>query len=158
MDERIARVIPEHFWAKVECRGPDECWPWRGRIDRYGYGRTQVKMGGRTRYFGAHRAAYELAVGPIGEGLVIDHLCRNRVCQNPRHMEPVTNGENLRRGTGKGLRLVIGATCKNGHLLTEQNTRPRKGRPHLLACHNCEREAMQRWKAKQVPPSAASSA
>lgn len=69
------------------------CWLWQGTL-RAGYGR--VKIGGRLQE--AHRASYEHHVGPIPEGLVVDHLCRNRSCINPAHLEPVTEMENIRRG------------------------------------------------------------
>lgn len=67
------------------------CWVWRGRTNRDGYG----KIGRQTL---AHRAYYEALVGPIPDGLTIDHLCRNRACVNPDHMEPVPAVENVRRG------------------------------------------------------------
>lgn len=75
-----------------------ECWLWIGPLDRYGYGKYRRS----NRHTGAHRIAYQLLVGEIPEGLVIDHLCRNRACVNPWHMDPVTNRENILRGhTGK---------------------------------------------------------
>lgn len=74
-------------------REVDGCWLWEGAL-RGGYGR--VKLDGRTQ--AAHRASYELHVGPIPSGLVLDHLCRNRSCVNPAHLEPVTTEENIRRG------------------------------------------------------------
>lgn len=70
-----------------------ECWEWQG-TRRGGYGR--VKILGRLQE--AHRASYEYHIGPIPAGLVIDHLCRNRACINPKHLEPVTGLENIRRG------------------------------------------------------------
>ncbi len=71
-----------------------ECWLWTGS-KRGGYGRLRLSATGSVE---AHRASYEYHVGPIAEGLVIDHLCRNRACINPAHLEPVTNRENIRRG------------------------------------------------------------
>jgi hypothetical protein len=73
--------------------GPD-CWLWTGAVDAKGYGRVLTPDGHRP----AHRLAYELAVGPIPDGLVIDHLCRTPGCINPDHLEPVTRRENTLRG------------------------------------------------------------
>lgn len=87
----------ERFWAKVDRSG--DCWRWTGALARGGYGFAVV--GSRDdpqRYRNAHRFAYELSVGPIPEGLELDHLCRNRRCVNPAHLEPVTHSENMRRG------------------------------------------------------------
>lgn len=72
----------------------EPCWIWRGWNSANGYGK--VKIGGRAHM--AHRAIYECLVGPIPAGRVLDHLCRNRACCNPAHMEPVTVRENTRRG------------------------------------------------------------
>jgi len=88
MEARAAR-----FWPLVERGGPDECWPWRGFRNQYGYGRFRVHY----RRVVAHRVAYELTKGPIPAGLTIDHLCRNRLCVNPAHLEAVTLGTNIRR-------------------------------------------------------------
>lgn len=83
------------------------CWLWQSVIGKDGYGKFATS--GTTKPL-AHRIAYELFVGPIPEGLQIDHLCRVRRCVNPEHLEPVTQLENVRRG------IWAQAThCKYGH-------------------------------------------
>lgn len=71
------------------------CWVWTGRLNRNGYGRAWWK--GREPV--AHRAVWEAILGTIPTGTVLDHLCRNRACCNPKHLEPVTVRENTLRGT-----------------------------------------------------------
>jgi hypothetical protein len=88
-----ATPIQLRFWAKVDVRGPDECWLWTAGVNPYGYGAFWVR--GVMR--GAHRVSYEMAVGPIPDELQLDHICRVRRCVNPSHLEPVTQLENLRR-------------------------------------------------------------
>lgn len=94
----------ERFWGKVDKSGPvsqncpelGPCWNWTGnKTGPEGYGRFYP--GGKTGVL-AHRFAYQLLTGTIPEGLVIDHLCRNRACVNPSHLEPVTHRVNTLRG------------------------------------------------------------
>lgn len=73
----------DRFWEKVDKSG--ECWLWTAYTTKKGYGQTHI--GGKTKY--AHRVAYELSVGPIPDGKELDHLCRNRACVNPDHLDPV---------------------------------------------------------------------
>lgn len=89
------RDIGELFWAKVEPTG--FCWNWKGPVLRGGYGNySTAQQRGLPQL--AHRLAYTLLIGPIPEGLDLDHLCRNRLCCNPDHLEPVTRRENVLRG------------------------------------------------------------
>jgi DNA-binding CsgD family transcriptional regulator len=88
----------EKLAALTDRRGPNECWPWMGSSCNFSprsglYGRCA--FGGVTKY--AHRATYEHCVGPIPDGLTIDHTCFNTLCQNPAHLEAVTKEENSRR-------------------------------------------------------------
>lgn len=109
------------------------CWLWGGFTEPKGYGRFQV--GGAARL--AHRISYELHVGPIPDGLVLDHLCRVRNCVNPEHLEPVTSRENTLRGETPAAANVTKTHCLRGHEFTAENTRAtlKGGR----SCRACER-------------------
>jgi hypothetical protein len=123
----------DRFWSKVD-RREGECWLWTAGLNQHGYGwfhNSESQL--------AHRHAYELLRGPIPDGLVIDHLCRNRACVNPDHMEPVTRGENVRRGA-KG-RLVT--HCVNGHVYDEANTYTRGN--GTRSCRTCRRAQKRRF-------------
>lgn len=106
----------KRFWAKV-LKTP-ACWLWKGAKDRYGYGLFHVgsRKDGTRRKVLAHRFAYELMVGPIPDGLEIDHKFRNRACQNPTHMELVTGAENSRRGAW-----ATKTHCPQGHPYSGDN-------------------------------------
>lgn len=114
------------------------CWEWTAAKDRAGYGRVN----GRT----AHRQMWLTVVGPIDDGLHLDHLCRNRACVNPDHMEPVTPGTNIRRGVGVGGWKRRTTHCPQGHPYSEENTLVYKG---MRSCRICKREQVRRWRASQ---------
>ena len=99
----------------------DGCWEWTASLNDSGYG--QVAWQGKP--LRAHRVVYEWLVGPIPEGMTLDHLCRNRKCVRPDHLEPVTRGENVRRGIAAEKtreRAQALTHCKRGHEFTEENT------------------------------------
>ena len=136
----------ERFWAKVDRSG--ECWLWAASLFANGYG--QFRLQGKNRL--AHRVAYELLVGPIPEGLHLDHLCRVRHCVNPDHLEPVTPAENYRRGLGAGpmvARQLVKTHCPQGHPYDVANTYRTRGRRHCRACHRAA-SAARRQRAKAV--------
>lgn len=87
----------ERFWQKVE--KTSSCWLWRGHVKATGYGQVAFERGPVKKKFLAHRVSYELLVGPVPQGLTLDHLCKVRRCVNPAHLEPVTQKENARRTT-----------------------------------------------------------
>lgn len=107
------------FWigwklAKIDRRGPDDCWEWQGARTSTGYG----SVGHDFRHMSAHVLAYEHWVGPVPSGLELDHLCRNRACCNPAHLRPIPRADNRRDVTPPQLR----ATCGKGHAFTPANT------------------------------------
>jgi hypothetical protein len=132
----------DRFWSKVDrTAGPDSCWLWTASKFRDGYG--QFRLDGHGRNVSAHRYAYELLVGPVPEGLHLDHVrargCTSRACVNPAHLEPVTCRENLMRGSGFAAVNAGKTHCAHGHKFSLENTyfRPKGGR----ACRACRREA-----------------
>lgn len=134
-DKRFNRIPPEErFWPKVDKDGLDGCWLWTARtLEGYGLFAATPTLTVR-----AHRWSYEQFVGPIPEGLVIDHLCRNPSCVNPDHLEPVTRLENARRGLKGALR----THCKYGHPLDDANTYHARGNRRV--CRTCQNDVKRR--------------
>lgn len=124
-----ADVLPARLASRIARSG--ECWVWQGRPNNEGYG--QVSWHGRRTH--PHRLVYELLAGPVAQGLVLDHLCRVRLCVNPAHLEQVTSRENVLRGVGPSAQNAVKTHCPSGHAYTPDNTRVRRGRRHCAACH-----------------------
>jgi hypothetical protein len=109
----------ERFWSKVQ--KSEGCWIWIGAVTVQGYG--EITMTPPRKVVLAHRLSYELANGQIPfERNYIDHVCRNRRCVNPAHLEAVTNRTNILRGETVAARNVVKTHCKNGHEFTPENT------------------------------------
>jgi hypothetical protein len=118
------------------------CWQWVGSRKTVGYG--QIRFRGSN--WNAHRVAYTLHVGPIPADMALDHLCLNKCCVNPAHLEPVTNAENTRR---------YGETvteCPKGHAYTPENTIKKGGRKNCRTCHNKRTAAIGKTRGRPVRP------
>jgi len=114
----------------------DDCWLYAGWLDKDGYGNINIYLGlGKTTSVKAHRVMYENTIGDIPDGLYLDHLCFTPTCINPKHLEPVTNKENLRRGLGIAGSKFRQTECIHGHLFDEKNTRIRPN--GTRACRKC---------------------
>jgi hypothetical protein len=143
----IRRVpVADRLWAKVDTTtGPvlvrrlGRCWVWEGSVDGKGYG--LLRVGGALEK--AHRVAYELVVGPVPEGLQLDHLCRLRRCVRPSHLEPATNRENTLRGAAPNVALHLAGLCSRGHAVEGDNRAPDG------TCRRCARERWRRWDARR---------
>lgn len=138
-DRRMDDAAVDRFLAKVE--KTESCWNWTGSIAG-GYGKFWFEGGPRL----AHRLAYFHWVGPVPEGLTLDHLCRNTSCVNPDHLEPVTLVENIRRGT-QGWNHRDKTHCPKGHEYTPENTyHGTNGR----ACRACQREHQRTYRLRKL--------
>ena len=140
-NQNAAIPLADRLWTRVVVMG--SCWLWTGAIDRKtGYGRCWYQR--RLRL--VHRLVYEVTVGPIPDGLTIDHLCRNRACVNPDHLEPVSMRENVLRGIGYTAEKARQTHCKRGHPFDLVNTyrMPSGGRD----CRICGRERKRRYVLK----------
>ena len=116
--------VLDRFWPKVKPADDGSgCLIWTGCHGGQGYG--WLRVDGRAHP--AHRLAYEHFIGPIPEGLTIDHLCRNRLCVNWQHLEAVTRGENVLRGIGFAAINKAKTHCPAGHEYTPENTFRDKG-------------------------------
>lgn len=138
---RVHGTPEERFWAKVDADG--DCWEWIGFKNQAGYGRFYAPSGKMVL---AHRYAYETLVGSIPSDAEIDHLCKNRACVSPAHLDPVSHKENVRRGaasTVMKLRAQRITHCKSGHDLTVEGAFVRNGSGRRR-CKECNRSRAPR--------------
>lgn len=128
------------FWNRVEVIPFHPCWEWIGCKNEAGYGLYRKQR--------AHIVSYLRTGKHIPEGLQLDHLCRNRGCVNPFHLEPVTLVQNVMRGVGPTAVNATKTHCLNGHEFTEKNTRLYKSKhtkgQTWRACRQCAREYVKR--------------
>lgn len=137
--DRTSRPVEERFWSHVTIPGDkSSCWEWSGATSS-GYGKFWVSRGKNAA---AHRVAYELLVGEIPPGMVLDHLCRNRSCVFFEHLEPVTDRENILRGSGFSARNARKTECPQGH----EYRMSKRGKRYCYECYQQQR-AQRRWQA-----------
>jgi hypothetical protein len=132
--------VPVRERPVVRTVDPRECILWRGCRDRDGYGAKWIN-GKRVM---VHRWAYERAFGAIPSGMQIDHLCRNRACYRPDHLEAISRLENIRRAAWRD-------TCRRGHAMTPANISWQSGRRKCRACHveACARSRQRKRETRQ---------
>ena len=141
---------PLHCLERIDARydkpSEDECWVWTGYLTPSGYGQASGGYAnGKEKKIRTHRAMYELYVEQIPLDLTIDHLCRNRACGNPKHLQILTIWENCRNNNW-----AIRTRCSQGHEYTDKNTyygKQSNGGPKR-ECRACKRESRRRYKAK----------
>lgn len=146
----VLRAAVERFNSYTRAM-PNGCIEWTGGLNGVGYGqfyagRTSMDQTGKTY---AHRWAYEHFVGPIPEGLFLDHLCRNRKCVNTNHLEPVTPRENVLRGIAPAAQHATKTHCPAGHPYVGDNLRVTNGSRFCRACSRASSQVRRDRAAKE---------
>lgn len=125
----------------VEANG---CWIWTAAVNEHGYGVLYrgPSVGGETQNVLAHVYAFETRRGKIEDGFVLDHLCRNRRCCNPDHVEPVTQATNMIRGSNRNIAAKLAGTCVRGHKQSEHGRFAASGKRRgcYLYCTKCRKD------------------
>ena len=110
--------VTESFWERVT--KTEHCWEWTGGKGHKGYGQVNAKKDGRKTILNAHKASYLLHIGPVADGMKVDHTCHNHGCVNPDHLRQVTNKQNLENRAG------LPSNNTSGHLGVFWDTRVSK--------------------------------
>jgi hypothetical protein len=133
------------------------CWEWSGSTFKHSNGGKYGKIKRDRRTVGTHVAAYEVFVGPVPDGLVVDHLCENTLCLNPAHLQPKTHRANILRGTSPAALNARKTHCKHGHEFDLINTRFRpndRGRECRACDRQRQRQAQKRNQADRMDEAA----
>lgn len=146
------RISPKDRLALYGHEEPNGCITWTGAKTKDGYGkvtvpRDRIDWSNGLQTMHAHRLAYEVARGSIPEGLTLDHLCRNRLCINVDHLEPVSVAENILRGVGAAATNSRKHLCKQGHPLEGSNLYV--SREGFRYCRECRRKASREYQRRR---------
>ena len=137
----------------IDCENLDGCWDWNGCIQKSGHGTVRTTIYGKSQRYYAHRISYENFIGSLDDELVIDHLCENKKCVNPFHLEQVTSGENVKRyHSNRRLDPYIARSeshCRRLHEYTESNT-TYYGIYNQKRCKKCNVFDALEWRAKKT--------
>lgn len=137
------RHSAKRFWRQVQIAGDDDCWLWQGGTNNKGYGSARIR--GQPEL--AHRVAYRLVNGPIGEGNVLLHACDTPLCVNPSHLSEGTNVDNMQDMVQKGRHAEQQVThCPSGHLYDEANTYINAA-TGFRSCRLCNRDRARKRRA-----------
>ena len=145
----LSEADQRRFWAKAALPDENGCLEWMAVRINSGYGRFWL---GDAQYL-AHRVSWALANGEIPPGLVLDHICRNRACVNPLHLETVDNRTNILRGESFSAENAKRTRCPRGHAYTAENTYhspPSKSHPNgYRQCRTCQRERARAYRLRK---------
>lgn len=151
MNKFCCEQFERRFWRFAFPEPNSGCWLWIGYVRPDGYGSFMLgsRLDGSRQMKRAHRAAYEYFVGRIPNNLELDHVCRNRCCVNPDHLEAVARSVNVRRGASaaaRKLRALKQTHCKNGHPFIDENTNRWHGWRQCIVCRN-----IRIWRERGLP-------
>lgn len=135
------RPAAERFASHYAVDRVTGCWVWTGTVNNRGYGRFDRGY--------AHRASWEIHRGPIPPGLVIDHLCENRMCVNPAHLRTITNRQNILSSSSPSVQRYWLNVCIRGHDLTDPANVYRRPRTGHRTCLACQRIVSKAWRARR---------
>src|ERR1039458_3434543 len=143
----ITIQIEQRFWRRVE-QTEDECWEWLGGLDKDGYGQMTIRCHGKQVCFRAHRLSLLIHQRPLEMGSQIDHLCRNKRCVRPDHLEVVTSKENNARSNSPSALNAKKTHCLRGHEFNATNSRiDKRG---YRRCKLCECELRKKPERRAV--------